>query len=246
MSLRKTFTLALGVLVSFPLLCAAATETEDPLTADRAARVAILTGTSGTADDAAFREAQSAFVKKRTAHRVSCRLDLRRANRDKTFPTLLQCFRGELTLERDFRKQERTYVSEAAGVTDQVRTSALTSLDAFLDAVGAIVTGIDSGVYQEKDTLADARLKLQQKYRAPLQTALSKVRADRAISWIALLSSESEGLVAASCLSAPEEALRTFLKSGTGTLAEPLAALSACAETFSSPSTQSSSSTSLN
>jgi hypothetical protein len=225
--------------VSLPLLCSAATE-EDPLTADRATRVAILTGTRSTADDAAFREAQAAFVKKRTAHRVSCRLDLRRANRDKTFPTLLQCFRGELTLERDFRKQERTYVSEAAGVTDQVRTSALTSLDAFLDAVGAIVTGIDSGVYQEKDTLADARLKLQQKYRAQLQTALSKVRADRAVSWISLLRSESS----ASCLATVEEALRSFLKNGTGNLTATLTTLSACAVPLASPLSQSSSSSS--
>jgi hypothetical protein len=134
-------------------------------------------------DEALFREKEAAFRKKQAAYRAQCRDDLRRANRDAYFVTLLRCYKGDLGLERDELSKQRDALATMAGLSPAVRINARNRLDLLTDAMDTVVLAIDSEVYESPDDLLEARQNLLQKYRKPWWDAIAAVRADQTLTW---------------------------------------------------------------
>ena len=134
-----------------------------------------------------YRERLSTYLRKRADNRRTCRDDLRRSNRDTKMTTLLRCYRAELTLQKEFLLQQKDYLTDAPGITTDVRKIALGRLDLLLDAINTVVFAIDNGVYQKEADVMEARKNLLERYRLPAWSALTIVRADRMLSWIAYI-----------------------------------------------------------
>lgn len=212
----------------------------DPLASERqerAERLRPLLPTIATRD-AQAQKAFAAYLTKRAAYRQQCRQDLREANRDTKLDVLLRCERGELTLEREWLLHQRDQVRALTEATATTRTAATQATDALVAAINTIVTAIDSKVYASADVLMDSRLKLAQKYRTPLQDALLRLRADRALSWTALLLDDAaadgaQDAPAVPCLQTEEGALRALLSAPAvdgDSLTTHLRALAACVQ----------------
>lgn len=189
---------------------------------------------------------QAEYLQKRTGHRVSCRAEMRQANRDTKLPTLLRCFRGELTMEREKLRQEREYAAQTLGIGDALRAAATKKIDLLRDAINTITFAIDSGVYGTQEAVASARQKLHLNYRAKLDGLRTLVRAEHALSWDALLLTDLDkqttgtGSVALKndCLTVQETALRTIVSQGTGStvkLTDVLTGLSRCVQDLRIP-----------
>lgn len=231
-------------LVSTALAQVSSSASSDPLTQERQERIQLLRTTPNSpAADATFRKNQDLYLERRAQHRQTCRADIRRANRDQKFSVLLRCMRGELTLERDFRLEQDSYLRQLSGITTPVRTAALTALKGHINAIKAVVAGIDSGVYATEDDLREARLKLEEKYRVPLSRSLTALRLDRALSWITLVLSDLPAdTPSRSCLEEQERVLRNLQSGSGGGLIPPLTSLSTCLDPLTSPANSSSSS----
>jgi hypothetical protein len=189
---------------------------------ERAARMRMSLEAGNDTKESNWQQQVTTFLRKRDAHRSTCRSDMRQANRDTKFPTLLSCERGELALELDFLRRERAYLQGLTEATGSLRTSAVQKLDALSDAMNTVIFAIDSGVYQTTDALLNARQKLQQKYRSSLEESLLLLRADRALTWISLLLQDGQNEGAprfSSCFQAQEPTLRAVLASMTGSTA---------------------------
>ncbi len=134
--------------------------------------------------DLQWREKQAAYERKRVQHRADCRDQLRRANKDTYFGTLLLCYRGELTLEEEHLPPQRTYLAGMPGVSPDIRSHALDRLDVLADALKTIVFAIDSGVYTSANDLTEAKQNLYSRYRIPFQDSLAVLRAGRTLAWV--------------------------------------------------------------
>ncbi|MEK7218741.1 MAG: hypothetical protein AAB728_04720 [Patescibacteria group bacterium] len=189
--------------------------------------------------DAARAEQHAAYLAKRTEHRIACRADLRQANRDTKLPTLLRCYRGELSMEREELRKEREYIALLAGISEGIRKGFFAQLDAIREAIQTIMNAIDSDVYEDATQVAVARGKLQRVYRSPFFAARTLLRADRALSWTALLLADLEATGSGvtvnessrECLSKGEATLRAIQLGTTGSsvLSVTLNDLGACA-----------------
>ncbi len=186
---------------------------------------------------------QTEYLQKRADHRLTCRAELRQANRDAMLPTLLRCFRGELTMEREQLRQERDYVMLTLGIGDALRAESMRRIDLLRDAINTITGAIDSGVYQTQAALAEGKRKLHVNYRAKLDSLRSLIRADHTLSWNALLLDDAQNDLTGTgstispqqngCLMTQETALRSIVTPGTGatvTLPEVLTGLLKCVQ----------------
>jgi hypothetical protein len=170
--------------------------------------------------DAQYQERLAAYRKKRAEHRRDCRDDVRRSNRDTKFPTLLRCYEGELSLEKDFLQFERTSIEELPAVTTLSRRAAADRASILLDAIDTVLFAIDSGVYTNADDLTEARANLTNRYRAPYRSALALTRADRTLAMISSLiirldatgADGTEPDAARKCLTTQETNLRLLLQ----------------------------------
>jgi hypothetical protein len=133
--------------------------------------------------DASFRTHETAFRKKRAELRRNCREELRRANRDTKFPKTLQCFRSEMTLEKDFLQERSDWLAAMPGVPNTARSVAVSRLDVLRDAVDTVVLGIDGKVYVTIEDLLEARANLLAKYRTPFAESLTTARAETLLTW---------------------------------------------------------------
>ncbi|MDD5623718.1 MAG: hypothetical protein PHI23_03340 [Candidatus Peribacteraceae bacterium] len=115
--------------------------------------------------------------------RVRCGGSIRRANRDTKFPTIVQCLRNELALEREMLRRERRNNETLPGVSEETRTQALASADALLSALTTFIDGLDAGVFRTTKQIMEARDNLREQYRTPSWLSLRQLRAEHALSW---------------------------------------------------------------
>jgi hypothetical protein len=233
------FALPLTSVISMVLIAASSSSaatgtgaTLDPTAKDRMARAETLRQNKSAilATETQWKTLQAAYFSKRAAYRISCRTELRQANRDTKLPTLLRCVRGELSQEREFLRKQKDEVAKLTDASVPARNAATAQFDLLLDALNTVITGIDSNVYEQTEDIAGTRTKLQQKYRAPFSNALTAFRADRLLSWVALLLSDlPENAPAAACLRMQETSLRVFATGrGSGTLLPSIQNINGC------------------
>jgi hypothetical protein len=116
-------------------------------------------------------------------HRRTCALDLRMASKFTKFPVTLRCYRADLQLDSERLRREQEYVAQMIGVREDTRSLALTRLSLLSDAVSAIMTGIDSNVYETVEDLEESKQKLLSDYREPAWLLLTKLRAEQLSTW---------------------------------------------------------------
>ena len=136
---------------------------------------------------ATFREQQAIRQEKLTEKRVQCREDVRKANRDSVEQVTVGCFRASLTLDLEMLRKEKQFVETVAGPTETFRKSAVFHIGNLMDAISTIIEAIDAGVYDGKEDLAEAKQNLGNAYRENRRLAMTRLRIDRAITWLTLL-----------------------------------------------------------
>lgn len=132
----------------------------------------------------AFREQAELRRQKHIEKRISCKEDIRRANRDSVQLTTFSCFRALLTIDLESLRKEKQFIEEATGVSDTYRSAAIFHITNLMDAVSTVIQAIDVGVYGSTDGLLEAKKNLNMTYRANRRLALAHLRADRAIMWV--------------------------------------------------------------
>ncbi len=90
---------------------------------------------------------------------------------------------SDLQLETERLRREQEYVEQMIGVEEDTRSLALTRLSLLEDAVHAIMTGIDSNVYETVEDLEQSKQKLLSDYRQPAWLLLTKLRAEQLSTW---------------------------------------------------------------
>jgi len=156
----------------------------------------------------AFNTQRVARQEKREENRENCREEIRRSNRDAKMETLLRCYRTELTVNLETLRKRKQLIEESVGISDEQKTATLAALDELIDAVSAIIAGIDSGVYQTHEELVEAKQNLHARYRATFWLSLTHARSDKMLTWIAHMLVRLDALVAKGNLPAP--ALENF------------------------------------
>ncbi len=136
---------------------------------------------------AAFREQQAIREEKLLEKRIQCREDIRRANRDTVEQVTVGCFRATLTLDLEMLRKEKQSVETVAGPTEYFRKSALFHIGNLMDALSTVIQAIDAGVYEGKEDLREAKQNLDKTYRENRRLAVTRLRIDRAITWLQLL-----------------------------------------------------------
>lgn len=132
-----------------------------------------------------FAEYQEAYLRNRKEHAADCRDSRRRANKNGRFAVAARCYRTDLLIGREFWQKNLQQVENLPGISAAVRLRAITVLTNMIDAIDAIILGIDSDVYSTEEGLIEAKKLLHTGYRAPVSLALSHIRADRTLTWIA-------------------------------------------------------------
>jgi len=120
-------------------------------------------------------------------HLSDCRREVRYANRDTKFPTIQRCFRGQLTLNLEGLRKERSYLASRPGLSKSSRTELLSAVDELTEAITAIVDGIDTGVFVAEDNFQEAKRNLADLYRTPMWIAQVHGSADVLLTWAAHL-----------------------------------------------------------
>ncbi len=203
--------------------------------------------------EAQFAERRTTFFRKRAQARAVCRDDIRRANKTTLLKTLLRCYMAELTLTREYLARQKELLTALAGLSSPVRSSAIDRVDLSLDAVDTLVFAINSGVYETREDLLEAKTNFHAKYEVPLAEAWLTVRADRALTWTAQLIAEIDALqtqeraagldrreltAGRACLAHQESFLRSLLLAGAKdrsmTLLATLGALRECLKSLQS------------
>tara|TARA_Y100000310_G_scaffold333310_1_gene410609 strand:+ start:517 stop:1416 length:900 start_codon:yes stop_codon:yes gene_type:complete len=120
-------------------------------------------------------------------NRTKCQEDLRRANRDTTFSTILHCYRRELLLHLELRQKQRQYAESIYGVSEELRVRTLEKLDTLIEALEAVIDGVESDVFRSTEELIEAKKNLHTVYRVPALLAVLQLDTDRSITWVAHL-----------------------------------------------------------
>ncbi len=164
----------------------------------------------------------------RDKNRATCRTDLRAANDSTRLTVALRCYRAELSLLIEQLRKEREWVDALPGVTEDVRWLTHSRMDLLKDAATAIITAIDSDVYGSIQELEEAKVNVRKTYLKPMWLMMTRVRADRLMTWAASLmtrisnvldtvevedEASTQLLDAVSCLTDTEKLLQTVLSS---------------------------------
>ncbi len=132
-----------------------------------------------------FREKQEERRMTRMQHQVNCRAEIRKANRDTLFPTVQRCYRAQLTQDLELLRKHRSALEEFIGASEERKTAALMKTDALIEAILAVIDGIDTGVFVTSAELLEAKANVATLYRTPYWTTLLQLRADHLRTWIA-------------------------------------------------------------
>lgn len=125
------------------------------------------------------------FIQKRSEHRTECRRNIRRASKLTKLKTNVVCYREELSLQLELLEKERAFVEQVPGVTDDVRWLTLTRIDLLTDALAVVITAMDSDVYETIEELEEVKQNLLLNYRVPYWLMMTRLRADRMLTWTA-------------------------------------------------------------
>ena len=117
-------------------------------------------------------------------HIDRCHDDVRSANRDTLLPVSLQCYRGQLLIERDALKNERDVIDQWPGLSAELKTAMLARIDALQGALQPIIDAIDAKVFTTLDAFRDVRENLRTQYRQPYWFAAAQVRNGTALTWL--------------------------------------------------------------
>lgn len=131
-----------------------------------------------------FADYQAAYIRNRQEHAADCRDAKRKANKNGRFSVTARCYRTSLLLEREFWQKHIQQAENLPGISPEVRTKALSALTEMIDAIDTVILGIDSDVYDAEEDLVEAKHNIHRRYRAQVSLALSKMRADRTLTWI--------------------------------------------------------------
>lgn len=118
---------------------------------------------------------------KLTAHIDRCHAEVRGANRDTLLPVTLQCYRGQILLERDALLREREVVTQWPGLDEEIRTLFLHASTALDGALQPVIDAIDAKVFTTLDPFRNVRANLLSQYRTAYGTASARLRADAAL-----------------------------------------------------------------
>lgn len=125
-------------------------------------------------------------------HRSDCREAIRRANRDQLMQRLLPCYRSDLLQDINILRKQAQYIS-AVPITDEtLRVSALDAITALTDAQMTIVNAIDTGLFEQAESVEEAKKNLRVKYREPVWTSLVRLKADRELTWVIYMAKNIE------------------------------------------------------
>lgn len=119
--------------------------------------------------------------------RATCRTRLRKASASTRFGILSDCVIDDLLSQQAALDELADAIGSTPSVTDTARTATIQAVAAERDAIDTLVDGIESRVYGVETDLQKARQRLVQKYSTPRWLALTRLRADRGLHWIAWL-----------------------------------------------------------
>lgn len=119
--------------------------------------------------------------------RHTCRTRLRKASATTRFSILKDCVVDDLLSQKAGLDRLADAIATSLAVTELERASAVWALTAEVDALDALIDGMENGVYGTEADLQKARQRLVQKYSAPRWLSLTRLRADRALHWAAWL-----------------------------------------------------------
>lgn len=132
-----------------------------------------------------FAEYRQAYQRNRLEHATDCRLAQRKANKDGLFSVTARCFRTSLLMEREYWQKLSHQLETLPGISSPVRETVLEELGTMIEAIDAVIAGIDTNVYSTIEELTEAKHKLHAKYRKTTMEAVATARADRTATWLA-------------------------------------------------------------
>lgn len=133
-------------------------------------------------------ENESAAARERlAAHRRDCREAVRRANRDQLMDRLLSCYRSDLLQDVNILRKQVQHLSAVPLLDPGVKAAATGAVFKLIDAEMTIVNAIDAGLFEQEESLREARRNLRANYRESAWLALTHLRADWELTYIAFM-----------------------------------------------------------
>lgn len=139
------------------------------------------------AKETAWQEDATQYRKKSAAFRAECQEAIRRANRDTMTKRANACMRGDLLLHLSFLRKQQAYITALPFIAKEIQSDAVLSIKNLIDAEMAIVNAIDANLYTSTGIIEATKAKLQTQYRAPYWLAMTKIRADRQLTFLGLM-----------------------------------------------------------
>ena len=131
----------------------------------------------------AYRKDFEENAQERAEQRRECRRQMRLASSYTKFDTALDCYRIEMNLNLAKLQKQRSYVEVVPGVTDDIRWLTITRIDLLIDALEVIINAIDSDVYQSIEEIQEVKGNLLENYRKPKWLMMTRLRADKLLTW---------------------------------------------------------------
>lgn len=132
----------------------------------------------------AFRRSEQQYLERRYEHRNNCAKDLRNASKYTKFSTALRCYKADLTLNAEILRKESAYLEQMAGVSESTRSLALTRTKMLADSISALITGINSDVFETLEDLVESKRNLLKNYRIPQWLSVNQMKAEQLSTWI--------------------------------------------------------------
>ena len=156
--------------------------------------------------DADFRSGHAERRKQRQAKRLECRTDIREANRGAMMPITINCFKAVLQTELEMLRKQRQHIVALPGPTEQYSNSAVFHNENLSKAITAIMKGIDSGLYENKEELREEKRKLSALYRRNIRLAMTQLRISRSLGWLNHLAIRLDDIRTKATVAEPVEA----------------------------------------
>jgi len=130
-------------------------------------------------------ENESAVARARLwEHRSECREAIRKANRDQVMDRVLTCYRSDLLQDINILRKQSQYIGAIPTIDPLLRAHATGTILALTDAEMTIVNAIDTGLFEQPESVEEAKRNLRTNYREAYWTATTRLRADRELTWI--------------------------------------------------------------
>lgn len=152
---------------------------------------------------------ESARLRDRLAqHRRDCREAIRKANRDTLMKTALQCYRSDVLQDINWLREQGQYLAATPFANPEILTSISDAIAALIDAERTIVDGIDANVFGSVESLEQAKRNLRANYREPYWLALTRLHAERSLTYLYFIAKKLQIITSEQELSGASNALR--------------------------------------